>query len=178
MVLVPLRDRGENLRPSRRPHLEKLVARRLVEIPERARIVSRRPAVDVAHVYLAFAGLPLKPAVKALRLAFFVPHEGRRRRVKGLVVRGALRDNLRQTSDKVRLMRHKHRRMRAEEYARHCGHRHDTTSCHTDSQKLPPVVLSTSLSTLVVSQIHRQIFKREFKEFQKTGHLRKLASQR
>ena len=102
MVVLVGRHRREDLRPRRCALLEKSVTRRLVEIPERTREMSRRPPVDRPHVQLALAD---PPPVRRAELALLVLHERSCRRVERFVVFRRLREDLRQLAEKLVLRR-------------------------------------------------------------------------
>ena len=98
VVVGDLRVRRNGLGPDNRPVLEELVARRLVEIPERPREMARRPPIDRAHVWLAVLRVPtVRDKALAVRLVAIRHgilriagiHQRRRRGVDSAVVRGA-----------------------------------------------------------------------------------------
>ena len=100
VVGVGRRIGGVVLRPDKRPVTKKIIARRLVEIPQGPRIVAGGPPQNRAHVETVLLGLE---AVRNHKTLLGIVHLRRRLRVESLVVRGGLLEDFRKRKRKLAL---------------------------------------------------------------------------
>ena len=115
VVVVHLRVRREQVRPVARAVAEERLARRLIEVPERAGEVAGGPPEDRTHVERARLRVPSVrhaevAAGAVLPRGHFPLSERRRRRVERAVLRGGAREDPGQLPLQFRLLRRQERR--------------------------------------------------------------------